>query len=218
MNDSDQNFEFKFGENYNYHQFRKAFLKFDITVRREDDSNFDDNSATRLVNNALPFCFEETCLSTTSGGDLEYKKFVGQSSTTMRAIASKDGDLLSQFDNINEGNTAGDINSTSLEEMLINNHKPAKKFKIKVQLPLEHFFGFCKTFRKLGKNLGFHSTLKTANSQDIRFTTLIDNFKVTINRLYLFVPIIIPTSETQLMFNDSIQNSFQLSYVDWYTE
>ena len=33
-------------------------------------------------------------LSTTSGGNLEHNYFVGQISTIMRAITTKDGDLL----------------------------------------------------------------------------------------------------------------------------
>ena len=47
---------------------------------------------------------------------------------------------------------------------------------------------------------------------------MIDNKNVTISSLYLFVPILIPSTETQLMFNESVQNSCRLSYDDWYTE
>ena len=41
---------------------------------------------------------------------------------------------------------------------------------------------------------------------------------VTINSLYLFVPTYIPSPETQLMFNDSIKNSFNLSFDSWTTD
>ena len=51
--------------------------------------------------------------------------------------------------------------------MLINNHdfvgQEDNKGKIKGQLPLEHIFGFCKTFKKVTKNLGFHITFRTAD-------------------------------------------------------
>ena len=85
----------------------------------------------------------------------------------MRAITSKDGDLLSQFDNINEekraGNvTADNIRSTSLKKMLINYHEAANRGRILGQIPLEILFGFCKTFKKITKNLGFHLRFKTA--------------------------------------------------------
>ena len=40
----------------------------------------------------------------------------------MKVLFSKDGDLLSQFDNINEGNGDADFDSTSLKKMLIDNH------------------------------------------------------------------------------------------------
>ena len=41
---------------------------------------------------------------------------------------------------------------------------------------------------------------------------------MTINSLYLFVPTYIPSPETQLMFNDSIKNSFSLSFDSWTTD
>ena len=144
----------------------------------------------------------------------------------MRLVSSRDGDLLSQFDNINEeiGNneaaTSDNIRRTSLNKMLISNHEDANRGKIKGQLPLEHIFGFCKTFKKVTKNLGFRITFKTANLQNIIFTTIAaaTPINVTINSLYLFVPFLIATTETQLMFNESIQNNYRIFFDEWYTE
>ena len=45
-----------------------------------------------------------------------------------------------------------------------------------------------------------------------------DQVKVTINSFYLFVPFLIPSTETQLMFKDSIQNSYRIFFDEWYTE
>ena len=53
--------------------------------------------------------FSKNRLSTTAGSDLEHNKFVGQVSTLMRCLTSKDGDLLSQFDNVNAGELAAEI-------------------------------------------------------------------------------------------------------------
>ena len=136
----------------------------------------------------------------------------------MRVLTSKDCDLLSQFDNINENNANADFVSTSLKNMLINNHDLAKKGKIKGQLPLEHIFGFCKSFKKITKNLRFNVTFRTADLQDIIFTSISDNINLTINSLYLFVPTLIPNTETQLMFNESIQNNYRIFFDDWYTQ
>ena len=206
-----QNIEFIFGENNNFHQVGNSYLEFDITVRREDNANFTNNSRIILTNNAFAYCFKEARLSVTSGSDLEHNKYVGQVSTIMRVLFSKDGDLLSQFDNINEGNGDADFNSTSLKKMLIDNHdiagQEAIKGKIKGQLELENIFGFCKSFKKITKNLGFHIIFRTADLQDIIFTSIGDNINVTINRLYLYVPTFTPNTETQLMFNESIQNN-----------
>ena len=142
---------FLFGNNNNYHQIGNSYLEFDITVRRQDNAYFTDNGPIRLTNNAFAFCFKEARLGISSGSDLEDNKFVAPISTIMRVLTSKDGDLLSQFDNKNEGNGNADFDSTSLKKMLINNHDLVNKGKIRGQLALEHFFGFYKSFKKITK-------------------------------------------------------------------
>ena len=218
LNNSDQNIEFIFGDNNNYHQIGNSYVEFVITVRREDNANFTDNSPIRMTNNAFAYCFKEAFLGISSGGDLEHNKYVGPISTIMRVVTSKDDDLLSQFDNFIEGNGNADFDATSLKKMLINNHDLANKGKIKAQLALKHFFGFCKSFKKITKDLGFHITLRTADLQNIIFTSIGDNNNVTFNSLYSFVPTLIPNTETQLMFIESIQNNYRLFFDDWYSE
>ena len=62
------------------------------------------------------------------GVDIEHNKYVGQVSTFMRALTSKDGDILSHFDKIDE--SQAQIHNTSLEHLLINNDVAANKGKI----------------------------------------------------------------------------------------
>ena len=45
-----------------------------------------------------------------------------------------------------------------------------------------------------------------------------DDINVTINNLYLFVPNLIPSVETQVMFIEATQNNYKISYDEWYTE
>ena len=101
LNQPDQNVEFIFGENNNYHQIGNGYSEFIITVGKNDDTIFHYDDPVRLVNNGFAFCFKEDRSSTTLGSDIDINKFCGQISTNMRAISNKDGDLLSQFDNIN---------------------------------------------------------------------------------------------------------------------
>ena len=227
LNQSDQNIEFIFGENNNYHQIGNAYLEFNITVRKHDTTNFHNDDPVRLVNNGFAFCFKEARLSTSLGSDIEINKFCGQVSTIMRVISNKDGDLVSQFDNINENdipvlNRLADlpvqIRDTPHQKMLINNHIDANRGKIKGYLHLEDIFGFCKTFKKVTKNLGFHLQFKTNDLQDIIYTSMTDDINVTINNLYLYVPNLIPSVETQLMFNEATQNNYKISYDEWFTE
>ena len=88
--------------------------------------------------------------------------------------------------------------------MLIDNHIDSNKGKIKGYLYLEDIFGFCRTFKKVTKNLGFHLMLKTNDLQDLQ-----DDINVTINNLYLFIHNLTPSVETQLMFNEATQNNYK---------
>ena len=197
LNQSDQTIDFVFGENNNYHQIGNAYLEIDITVRKNDTTNFHNDDPVRLVNNGFAFCFKEARLSTTIGSDIEHNKLCGQKSTIMKLKSNKDGDLLSQFDiNIENDipvferllNLPPQITDAPHQKMLINNYTDANKGKIKGYLHLKDIFGFCKSFKKVTESLVFHVMLKTNDLQDIIFTSKNDDKKLTINTLYLFLP------------------------------
>ena len=82
---------------------------------------------------------------------------------------------------------------------------------MKEYLYLEDFFGFCKSFKKVTKNLGFHVMWKTNDLQDIIYTSMDDDKNVTNNNLFLFISNLIPSVDTQLMFNEATQKI--ISYV-----
>ena len=82
LNDSNQKFDFIFGENSNYHQIGNAYLEFDIIVR-DTAGNF-NASVIRLVNNAFAFCFKQATSATTGGMDLDDIRNVGRVITIMR--------------------------------------------------------------------------------------------------------------------------------------
>ena len=136
-----------------------------------------DGDVFRVVSNAFACSFKEPRLSTTGGSDVEHKKHVGQISTIMRALTNKDGDLLSDFDEIDESET--EVENKSLHHHLFNNHNVAAiKSKNKGQLSLEYIFGFCRTFEKFFRQLGFHLTFRTADLQDIIYTSVGDKIKI----------------------------------------
>ena len=145
----------------------------------------------------------------------------------MKVISNKDDDLLSQFGNINENDIPllerlvglpPQIRSTPHQKMLIDDHTDPNKVKFKGYLYLEDIFGFCKPFKKVTKNLGFHPLFKTANLQDIIFTSMEDETNVTINSLCLYIPNLIPSVETQLLFNEATQSNYKIAFDKWYTE
>ena len=73
-------------------------------------------------------------------------------------------------------------------------------------------------FKKITKILGFQITFKTANLQDIILTAIATDINVTINNLYLCVPILIPKTQTQVVFNESIMKNYTITFDSWYTE
>ena len=129
----------------------------------------------------------------------------------MRALTINDGDLLSEFDKIDE--SEAQFENATLKHLPINKHDvAANKDKIRGNPPLEHIFGFCKTFKKT-KQLGSHLTFKTADLQDNIYTTLGDDIIVNFDKILLYVPNFIPEAQTQqLLFNDSNGNRFTLSF------
>ena len=185
LNQSDQNIEIIFGEKNKYHQIGNAYLEFNIRVRKKDDTEFHNEDPVRLVNNRFAFCFKEARLSTTLGSDIEINKFCSQVSTIMGAITNKDGDLLSQFDKIYENdipilqgpaNLPPQNRETPHQKMFLNNPTDANEGKIKGYLYLEDIFGFCKTFKKVTKNLAFRLFFKTNDLQNITYSSMADNY------------------------------------------
>ena len=101
---------------------------------------------------------------------------------------------------------------------MIDNHIDANKDKIKRYLYIDDLFRFGKTFKEVTKNLGFHLILKTNDLQGIIYTSVADDKNVTLNNLHLFVPHLIRSVETQLMFSEATQNNYKKSFDEYYTE
>ena len=151
LNQSDQNIEFIFGENNNYHQIGNGYLEFNITVRKHDTTNFHNEDPIRLVNNGF------ARLSTTIGNDIEHNKFCGQVSTIMKVISNKDDDILSQFGNINENDIPllerladlpPQIRSTPHQKLLADNHTDVNKGKKKYIYIQKTSLDFVKLLRR----------------------------------------------------------------------
>ena len=215
--------KFFFGENHNFIQIGNGYLEFDIRVRRADGNAFAIGLAPggdiiRLVNNAFAYTIHDARISTSSGVEKEQNKFVGPISTIMRLVTQKEGDLSSYFDIIDE--SEGEINNTSLRQILIDNHTEANRGLIRGHLPLEYIFGFAKSFKKITKGLGFELDLRTSNKKrDILYSTSgYNDVNVTINSFSLFIPQIIPSLETQVYFNEAISKTYRLSFESWTTD
>ena len=60
--------------------------------------------------------------------------------------------------------------------------------------------------------------LNTADSQDVLYTSMTHDINVTLKNLYLFVPNLIHSVGTQVMFNEATQNNHKISYNEYFTE
>ena len=134
----------------------------------------------------------------------------------MRVLTKEDGALLSHIYKTNE--TQSVVNITSLKHILIDNHEEANRVKIIDQLPLEHMFVFYKTLKNITINLGFHLTFEAASPQGVLYTTIGGYIIITLNNLYLYVPVFNPSAGTQAMFKHSIKNNYKISFDPWYTD
>ena len=172
-----------------------------------------------MVNTGHPYVFQDGRLSTSAGTEIEHNKSLGNVLTIMKLLTHKDGDLSSYFDKFDE-TRAGIANSTLKHMLILSHSNDDNKGKIKANLPLEHIFGFCKTFKKITKGLGFELQLKTSNEkQKILYTTLgVNDVNVTINSIYLYIPSLVPCAEQQQSFNESIGQTFTISFDAWVTD
>ena len=163
------------------------------------DGNIDEPIS--LVKYVFLYAFRIATLDTMRGEKIEVFKNCGHFSTFMRVLTNKDRYLLSHFDKSDESQNG--MKGFSLNQMLIDNYKQVDdRGKIKGQLPLEHIFGLCKTFRKITENLAFHLNLKTADSHGHIYATTSDSLNIELNTFYLYVAIFIRDAEAQTMFND----------------
>ena len=218
VNSENLQIKFHFGENHNFIQLGNGYLEFDIRVRLDNDNNFGDANVIRLINSALAYVIHEAGISTASGVEIERNKFCGPISTIMRLVTQKDGDLSTYFDIIDE--SEGQINNSSLKQILINNHTDHNKGIFSGHLPLQNIFGFARSFKKITKELGFELDFRTSNrKRDILYTTMGDeDVYVTINSISLFIPQIIPSPETQVNFIQAFSGTFTLSFESWTTD
>ena len=74
------------------------------------------------------------------------------------------------------------------------------------QLPFEFIFRTCTTFKHGTKGLSLHITVRGPDLQDIGYTTIANDFVVTIEKLFLFVSIYTNDPQTQVTLSESIKN------------
>ena len=136
-----------------------------------------------MINNGFAHSFSVATLSTTTGRKKEQNRHIGHVSTIMRLATSKNVDLLPYIDRDN-GSQNGIKGSCFNQTVIDNLEEVSDREKIKGPLPLQQFFGFCKTLKKITKISCFHLNLKTADLQDLIYPTVGVDIKLKIISFY----------------------------------
>ena len=128
-----------------------GYLEFDIRIKKANGNPFiiglaPAGDTIRLVKNAFNYTIHDARISTTAGVEKEQNKYVGATSSIMRLVTQKDGDLSTYFDIYDE--SEDEIKNSSLGQILIDNHIEANKGLIGGHLHLENIFGFALCFKK----------------------------------------------------------------------
>ena len=74
--------------------------------------------------------------------------------------------------------------------------------------------------KKITKSLGFELELRISTRKRRTLLTLLgdDANGVTISSFYLIIPTIVPSPETQMMYDEALTKSFTLSFESWTTD
>ena len=132
----------------------------------------------------------------------------------MWLFTQKDSDLFSYFDIFDEREF--DMTNFLLKHKPINSDTNENNNCKRGANPFEHFFGFRNLFRKIEKCLGLELQLRTSKGkQNFIYTILgVNAVNVTFNKLFLYIPRFVPSSEQQRNLNESNKSGFTLSF-DW---
>ena len=80
--------------------------------------------------------------------------------------------------------------------------------KVATNCRLKTFLNFFKTCKEITKQFGVHLTFKMADIQDVIYTTLANDFTVTIKNSNFSIPTLLTDCTTQVIFIYSIKWSF----------
>ena len=101
------------------------------------------------------------------------------------------------------------FNGTHLHKNILKiQREHANKGKPIGELRLEQLFSFCKTFKKITKEVTLDLKLERDDLQSIVYTTVPDDIRVTLTSLSLYVPSLTRNHVTQQVFNGTIKKTF----------
>ena len=195
---------------------RRSWLQFEGNLVKEAGTEYADNDAITLINNAIPFLFDNIRYDL-SGQEVESIFNPGQAST-MLGLAKystnfNQGVGLNQCWRLDEGDGTASLTTnpgfTKRHDYFIK--KPTPKGSFRIAIDLEHIFGFFEDYDKI--LYGFTQSLtlvRNSTSNNAIFRTGTIDGKVDLKKISWFMPKVTPSDGVKYELYKNIQSQITL--------
>ena len=183
-------------------------------VKKADGSNYANDNAITLINNAIMYLFSDVRYHLASH-EIEVLQNPGHATTILGMLKYPDDFTKSQglnqlwLPDENMGTTENRPDNNNFNKGFDIRQKyiiksPNGKFSFKI--PLKHFLGFCEDYKKIIYGMQQRLTLTRTGDDDAIFRlAAVDEGKVDIEKIRWFMPHVIPSDAYRLQLDKIIE-------------
>ena len=185
-------------------------------VKNVDGSNYANDNAITLINNAIMYLFSDVRYHLASH-EIEVLQNPGHATTILGMLKYPDDFTKSQglnqlwFPDESMGTAENRKDNDNYNKGFDIRHKyiiksPTDNGKFSFKIPLKHFLGFCEDYKKIIYGMQQRLTLtRTGNDDAIFRLAAVDEGKVDIEKIRWFMPHVIPSDAYRLQLNKIIE-------------
>ena len=185
-------------------------------VKNADGSNYTNDNAITLINNAIMYLFSDVRYHLASH-EIEVLQNPGHATTILGMLKYPDDFTKSQglnqlwFPDESMGTVENRKDNNNYNKGFDIRHKyiiksPTNNGKFSFKIPLKHFLGFCEDYKKIIYGMQQRLTLtRTGNNDAIFRLAAVDEGKVDIEKIRWFMPHVIPSDAYRLQLDKIIE-------------
>ena len=185
-------------------------------VKNADGSNYGNDNAICLINNAIMYLFSDVRYHLASH-EIEVLQNPGHATTILGMLKYPDDFTKSQglnqlwFPDKKNGTAENRIDNANFNKGFDIRQKyiiksPTDNGKFSFKIPLKHFLGFCEDYKKILYGMQQRLTLtRTGNDNAIFRLGAVDEGKVDIEKIRWFMPHVIPSDAYRLQLDKIIE-------------